>query len=96
MIHDLQKASLWKRIAAWTFDSILVGVIAVGLAFLLSGVLDYDSHIAQVEAGYEAYEAEYGTSFDISAEDYEALSDEQKHMILCDNFEAIIGKKLVK
>ena len=39
MAHDIQKADLWKRIAAWMFDGILTGILAVGIACLLSVLL---------------------------------------------------------
>ena len=42
MVYDLQKAGLWKRIAAWMFDGILTGILAVGFGFVLSLVLGYN------------------------------------------------------
>ena len=78
MIHDLQKASIWKRIAAWLFDGILVGVVAVGLAFLLSGLLQYDSYLQTVDSGYEKYANQYQVNFDLTSEGYEALSEAEK------------------
>ena len=35
MVVDLQKANIWKRIAAWMFDGILICVLAVGCGALL-------------------------------------------------------------
>lgn len=78
MIYDLQKASLWKRIAAWLFDSILVSVLAVAAAFLLSGLLGYDRHSDAVADAYSRYETEYGVTFDVTAEVYEGWSEEQR------------------
>lgn len=78
MVYDLQKASLWKRIASWMFDAILVGVIAVGVGLLLSGILGYDKHSQKVEAAYTLYETEYGITFDISQAAYDALSEQQR------------------
>lgn len=75
MLYSLQKASVWKRIAAWMLDAILVLVLATGLGLGLSAVLGYDSHYNQVEAGYGRYEAQYGVSFDISYEEYQALEE---------------------
>jgi len=45
MIYDLQRANMWKRISAYLLDAILLGMVVVGFAFLLSGVLGYDSKI---------------------------------------------------
>jgi len=75
---DLQKASMWKRISAWLFDAILLSVAAVGAAFLLSLALNFDSHSTALEEAYARYEAQYGITFEISQEDYLALSPEKK------------------
>ena len=76
MVYDLQKAGLWKRIAAWMFDSILVGILAVGFALLLSLILGYDGYSQSVEAAYAKYEQEYGVVFDVTQEEYLAMSEE--------------------
>ena len=78
MIYDLQKANIWKRISAYLCDVILLGIVVVGMAFLLSTVLGYDTYTEQMDASYAEYEARFGVSFDISAEDFEALSDAEK------------------
>lgn len=80
MIYDLQKASMWKRIAAAMFDWILVAVLAVGAALLLSMALGYDSYSVAVNDSYTKYEEEYGISFDITEEEYLKLTDEQKKL----------------
>ncbi|MBR5601670.1 MAG: RDD family protein [Clostridia bacterium] len=49
MIYDLQKASLWKRASAFLFDLVIMIVVVVGIAALMSTVLDYDSHIQVIE-----------------------------------------------
>lgn len=76
--NDLQKASLWKRFAAGLFDAILVVTLAVGLAFLLSWALGYDGYSQTLDAAYEQYEKEYGISFSITPEEYEAMSEAEK------------------
>lgn len=78
MINALQKASMWKRISAYIFDFIMLGIVAVGAALLLSGILGYDRYNEQLENAYDRYEQEYGVSFDITEEEYLALSQEQK------------------
>lgn len=75
MVYDLQKASMWKRIAAWMFDGILVATLAVGFGLLLSVLLGYDSYNEQMETSFAAYERQYGVVFDISQEEYLAMSD---------------------
>ena len=76
---DIQKAGTWKRIASWLFDSIILGVIAIGVAFLLSLAFGYDEYSRAVSSAYEKYEAEYNISFDLSVEEYDALSTEDKN-----------------
>ena len=44
MIYDLQRASLWKRISAFLFDAILLGIAAVLFAWCLSAALGYDGY----------------------------------------------------
>ena len=76
---DIQRASLWKRIAAWVFDSILVAVLAVGIGVILSAVFGYDNYSERLDAIYAAYETEYGVVFAVSAEEYEAMTPEELH-----------------
>lgn len=78
MVYDLQKAGLWKRIAAWLFDGILTGILAVGFALLLSWLLGYDGYSQALEADYAKYEQEYGIVFDITQEEYLAMSEEAR------------------
>ena len=75
MANDLQKASLWKRIAAWMFDGILLGILAVGIGVLLSWMLGYDAHSESLNAAYAQYESQYGVIFEISQGEYEAMTD---------------------
>ena len=78
MSNELQRAGMWKRIAAWMFDGILLSVIVVGFAVLLSWLLGYDSYSAAMEDGYARYEAQYGVTFEISLEEYEAMTAEER------------------
>ena len=78
MVTDLQKASLLKRTAAGIFDGILLCILAVGAAWLLAAVLNYNGVNAALEQGYARYESLYGVEFDISQEAYQQLSQQQK------------------
>lgn len=78
MVFDLQKGSLWKRTAAWMFDSILVSILAVGFGFLLSVFLGYDGYSETVDTAYAKYEAEYGVVFDITQEEYQSMTEEDR------------------
>lgn len=79
MTHDLQKASLWKRASAWIFDFILLGILIVGVAFVLSAVLGYNGYNETLDAAYAQYEAQYDVEFEISQEQYLAMTEQQRH-----------------
>lgn len=78
MITDLQKASLLKRLSAYILDLILLVILAVGFGWVLSMVMDYDAYTAMMDERYAYYEREYGVSFDITLDDYNALTDQQR------------------
>lgn len=75
MGNTLQKAGMWKRIAAWMLDAILWSVLAVGFCFLLSNMLGYDAYGNTLDAAYARYETEYGVVFDITQEAYQAMDE---------------------
>ena len=77
MMYDIQRADMWKRISAWLFDFIIIGIVIVGAAWGLSVALKYDMHYANLEASYEKYETEYGIDLNISEEDKEKLTEEE-------------------
>ncbi len=80
---ELQRASVWKRISAFLLDIILLSCLAVGCGYLLAVITDYDGYSQAMDAGYAAYEAEYGVSFTLTADDYAAMTPEEK-----ENFDA--------
>lgn len=89
MVVDLQKANFWKRVAAWLFDCILLCVLAVGCGTLLAEVLHYDTHAQNLQAAYDKYEAQYGVVFEMTAEEYAAMSEEAQK-----NYDAAYGALL--
>lgn len=78
MIYDVQKAGMWKRISAYIFDFIILGIVSVGVAFLLSVVLNYDSHTEARTLLQQGYEARYQVTFDITQAEYEAMTPEAR------------------
>lgn len=76
MITDIQKASILKRIAAGIFDGILICIFAVGFAWMLTGIFNYNSYNDALADGYAKYEQQYGITFDISQSEFDALSPE--------------------
>ena len=80
MTCDIQKAGLWKRVAAGILDGILLAILAVGVAFLLGAFLGYDGYNTTLNESYAHYESEYGISFQITGEEYQALSPQDKEI----------------
>ena len=78
MVTSLQKASFGKRIISSIFDGILLSILAVGLAALLSLAFGYNNYINNVSQSYAKYENEYNVKFQISAQEYNNLSDNEK------------------
>lgn len=75
---DLQKASMWKRISAFLFDGILLSILAVAFAWLLTLALNYDGHNDRLQQCYDDYESRYGVTFEITGQEYEALSQQDR------------------
>ena len=78
MVNDLQRASMWKRISAFIFDAILLAIVVIGLASLFSFALKYDSYVDRFDDICEIYEEQYAVEFDITQDEYNAMSDEDK------------------
>lgn len=74
---DIQKANMWKRISAGLLDVILLSVVVAFLAMFLSSILGFDTYNNALDDCYSKYEAEYGISFDITMDDYNAMTQEQ-------------------
>lgn len=68
---------MWKRISAAFIDTILLVIVIVGFALLLTSVLDYNSYAARLQERYDAFEAEYGVTFEVTAEQFEAFTQEE-------------------
>ena len=69
---------MWKRLSALLFDVIMLSIIAVGVAFLLSVVLNYDDHTNERMQLRADYETRYGVSFDISQDEYNAMEEAER------------------
>ena len=89
MINDLQKASIWKRIAAFMLDAILVVVIATGGLVVLSWATGFDHYRATYLDRMFAIEEQYGLVeagilaqdvhlFDVTEQEYLAFSEDKK------------------
>ena len=78
MQYDLQRASVLKRIAAFIFDAMMIMIAFSLFATLFSWVTGYNKYSREYDAIKLSYEQEYGITMDIGAEEYEALSAEEK------------------
>ena len=77
---DLQRAGMWKRLSAALFDSIILFTVIVGMALLLSSVLNYDSHVSRMNELEQQYGEEYGVDLNITLEELKALSEEERQV----------------
>lgn len=75
---DLQRGSMLKRISALILDFILIVVLATGAGFAVSGITGYDGYSERLDEVIEKYEKEFNVRQDITAEEYEKLSEEEK------------------
>lgn len=80
---ELQKANSWKRIAAWILDIMLLCVLTVGAVYLLSAVLGFDAYDEKLQNAYDSYESQYGITFSIDQQTYEAMTQAEQ-----DNYNA--------
>lgn len=78
---ELQKASMWKRISAFLFDVIILGIVAVLLGWGLSALLNYDSYSRIVTDSYTRYSEEYGVDLRLTQKEYEALPEEEARKV---------------
>ena len=78
MRFELQRADFWKRISAFLFDIILLGIVIVGAAAAMSAILGYDKHMAVVEQVEKEYTEKYGVNSELTEEEMAALSAEER------------------
>jgi len=76
MQNELQKASLWKRIAAGILDLILVAVLATGFGAALSAVTGYDGYSAELQEKFDYFNQKYALDPDLTMEEYEAMPED--------------------
>lgn len=79
----IQKASFLKRISAFLLDAILVVILATGFASVVSSLVKYDQQAQLLNSYYSKHEQIIqdkfpGVDFDITEEDYNKLTPEQK------------------
>ncbi len=75
---DLQRAGMWKRLSAALFDIIILFTVIVGMALLLSAVLNYDQYVTDLDRLKNKYGEEFGVDLSITAEELKELSEEER------------------
>lgn len=78
MSVDIQRASMWKRISAWLFDSILLVSVVVLVAYMLSGAFGYDKYDAKLDSVYSKYEQQYNITFGQEVAPEDATPEEKE------------------
>lgn len=78
VVYDIQKAGIVRRLSAWLLDTILLCVLAVGCAWVIGAVVDYDGVAAQLDTYYTQYETQYNVDFECLPQDYEAETEDDR------------------
>lgn len=82
MGHELQRADFWKRLSAFMFDTMMIILAAVGIAAIMSLFMNYEEHYNTIETIEAECAAKYGINTDLTAEEYDQLSEEEKQRYL--------------
>ena len=81
MVYDIQKAGFWKRLSAWFLDVILLVILSVGVLLCATSVLNVRHHYESMDRIYQQYESQFGISFDVTQEEYEAMPEAERARI---------------
>ena len=78
MMTDIQKGGIWKRASAWLFDKILLFIAVIGVATLLSLIVDYDGKLNEYREIQTSIEEKYGVSYGIREQEYNSWEPEKQ------------------
>lgn len=78
MSVGLQKASFWKRISAYMFDSVILGVLILGLFIASVSVLKVDGQLAKLNAYRQQYATQLNIDLDITQEEFQSMTEEER------------------
>lgn len=67
-----------KRISAYLFDIVIFLVVLTGFAFIISAIVGYNGKLEDMEALYTEYEEKYGIKLDITTNEYDAMTEEER------------------
>lgn len=76
-VYGIEKASILKRISAFILDGILTLILATGLIFAISGILNYDSYYEKMDAHYAEFEEKNGFSYTMFSKTEEELNEKE-------------------
>lgn len=74
MIHDIQKAGMWKRISAALLDTVIFIVVMEALILLFSAVSGFSTYLERMDALEEKYFTQYGIEAELTQSEYDELS----------------------
>lgn len=69
---------MWKRIAAALLDFFVLIIVASAVFLAFLGIFGVEKHSDQFQARCDVFTQQYGTSFDMSGDDYLALDEAGK------------------
>lgn len=75
---DLQKATFSNRISAFLFDAIMFVIVVVGMSCIVNPLIGYDAKVDELEAIYDEYSERYGIDLDLTQEEYDKMTQEEK------------------
>ena len=85
MYYDIQKAPVTKRIGAFLLDFMLMVIVIVFATSLVASALNADEHAQKMKdlaentkANIAVYEEKYQQKLDITEEEFNAMTDEEK------------------
>ena len=74
MIHDIQKASMWKRISAALLDAVIFVILMEALILLFSAALGFNTYLERMDTLEERYLAEHGIEAELTQSEYDKLT----------------------
>lgn len=78
MSVSLQKASFWKRISAYLFDSVLLGVLILGLFIASVSIAKVDTYLDKLNEYRAQYAQELDIDLTLTQEEFQQMTEEEK------------------
>lgn len=78
MIHDIQKAGMWKRISAALLDAVIFIVVMEALILLFSAVLGFNTYLERMDTLEAKHLAASGIEAELTQSEYDKLSEAEQ------------------